>query len=131
MINLKRWGYRYRGQSKNTQVTCKGVWYLAKKESDRKQLIEDEKVRLQELFNEIPSKKILLAIRLIEKAAFMHVTLEELQDYINKHGEITRKDAEGLICKEKTTTANILNKMIEEDLIEKVGNGPSTKYIIK
>jgi len=59
---------------------------MAKKENERKQLIEDEKARLQELFSEIPCKKNLLAIRLIEKAAFMHVTLEELQDYINKHG---------------------------------------------
>ena len=52
-------------------------------------------------------------------------------DYINKQGEITRKAAEQLIGKEKTTTASILNKMIEDNIIEKVGNGPSTKYILK
>lgn len=52
-------------------------------------------------------------------------------DYITKNGKITRKEAERLIGKEKTTTSNILNKMIEEKIIKKIGNGPSTKYIIK
>ena len=52
-------------------------------------------------------------------------------DYLNKHGEITRKIAEKLINKEKTTTATILNSMLEENIIDKVGNGPSTKYILK
>ena len=52
-------------------------------------------------------------------------------NYINKMGTITRRQAEELINKEKTTTANILNKMVEENLIKKIGNGPSTKYTIK
>ena len=52
-------------------------------------------------------------------------------EYLNKHGEITRKLAEQLINKEKTTTANILNNMVENNIIDKIGNGPSTKYILK
>lgn len=52
-------------------------------------------------------------------------------NYLTKYGEITRKDAEQLIKKEKTATAFILNKMIEDNIIEKIGNGPSTKYILK
>lgn len=52
-------------------------------------------------------------------------------EYLNKHGEITRKIAEQLINKEKTTTATVLNNMIENDIIDKIGNGPSTKYILK
>lgn len=52
-------------------------------------------------------------------------------EYLNKYGEISRKQAEQIIRKEKTTTATILNKMVENNLIEKTGNGPATKYILK
>lgn len=48
--------------------------------------------------------------------------------FIEKNGSITRKDAENLIQKEKTTTATILNKMVENKVLVKVGNGPSTRY---
>ncbi|HIU12254.1 MAG TPA: putative DNA binding domain-containing protein [Candidatus Onthocola stercorigallinarum] len=51
-------------------------------------------------------------------------------EYLNKTHEITRKKAEELIGKEKTTTANLLNKMLDNKIIKKVGNGPNTKYIL-
>ena len=50
-------------------------------------------------------------------------------DYLNINGEITRKEAERLLDKEKTTTSNVLNKMISEKIIKKIGKGPNTKYI--
>lgn len=56
---------------------------------------------------------------------------KKIIDYLNKHGEIARKDAERLIEKEKTSTATILNKMIEDNIIEKIGKGPNTRYILK
>lgn len=49
-------------------------------------------------------------------------------DFINQNGSITRKEAEKLIKKEKTTTSTILNKLVEKNILIKVGNGPSTKY---
>ena len=49
-------------------------------------------------------------------------------NFIEKNGSITRKDAENLIQKEKTTTATILNKLVENKVLVKVGNGPSTRY---
>ena len=52
-------------------------------------------------------------------------------DYIKVHGEITRKNAEQLIGREKTTTAGILNGMVARNILVKVGNGPSTKYIVQ
>ncbi len=51
-------------------------------------------------------------------------------DYINKHGSITRKEAEKLIDKEKTATTFVLNEMVEDKMIEKIGKGPSIKYVI-
>ena len=50
-------------------------------------------------------------------------------DYLNINGEITRKEAERLLDKEKTTTSNVLSKMISEKIIKKIGKGPNTKYI--
>ncbi len=50
--------------------------------------------------------------------------------YIKNHHEITRKEAEKIIKKEKTATANILNKMLKNKVIKKIGEGPNTKYIL-
>ena len=50
-------------------------------------------------------------------------------DYLNINGEITRKQAERLLNKEKTTTSNVLSKMISDKIIKKIGKGPNTKYI--
>ena len=49
-------------------------------------------------------------------------------EYIEKNGSITRKNAETLINKEKTTTSILLNKLVEDNILIKVGNGPSTRY---
>ena len=50
-------------------------------------------------------------------------------DYLDKNGEITRKQAERLLNKEKTTASNVLSKMISDKIIKKIGKGPNTKYI--
>lgn len=50
-------------------------------------------------------------------------------DYLDKNSEITRKQAERLLNKEKTTTSNVLSKMISDKIIKKIGKGPNTKYI--
>lgn len=48
--------------------------------------------------------------------------------YIEKNGSITRKIAEILIKKEKTTTSTLLNKLVDDNILIKIGNGPSTRY---
>ena len=48
--------------------------------------------------------------------------------YIEKNGSITRINAQALINKEKTTTSTILNKLVENGVLVKIGNGPSTRY---
>ena len=50
--------------------------------------------------------------------------------YIEKNGYITRINAQALINKEKTTTSTILNKLVENGVLVKIGNGPSTRYEI-
>lgn len=50
--------------------------------------------------------------------------------YIEKNGFITRINAQAIINKEKTTTLTILNKLVENGVLVKIGNGPSTRYKI-
>ena len=52
--------------------------------------------------------------------------------YIEKNGSITRINAQAIIDKEKekTTTSTILNKLVENGVLVKIGNGPSTRYEI-
>ena len=52
--------------------------------------------------------------------------------YIEKNGSITRINAQAIIDKEKekTTTSTILNKLVENGVWVKIGNGPSTRYKI-
>lgn len=52
-------------------------------------------------------------------------------DYIKKYGYITRKEAEELLNKERTSVTTKLNEMTENNVIKRVGNGPSTKYVMK
>lgn len=58
--------------------------------------IKAEQKRLTEIFEEIPENKKKLVAKLIDNAAFMAATLEELQDNINKGGAVfTSKNGNG------------------------------------
>ena len=54
--------------------------------------------------------------------------LDLIIKYIEKNGSITRRIAETLIKKEKTTTSTLLNKLVDGNILIKIGNGPSTRY---
>ena len=78
-----------REHSKNSQVThmrgvVKGGVKMAAKNSKNK--INKEIKRLKELFVNMDKNKLKLAEKLIENAAFMSVTLDELKEYIREHG---------------------------------------------
>ncbi len=76
----------------------------------------------------LPSSFVVRLPRITVDRVMINGDEKLIMAYIMKHGKITRKEAEQLIAKEKTTTSNILNKMVDDKAIEKVGNGPSTKY---
>lgn len=81
------------------------------------------------LVNALPSSFVVRLPRItIDKLAAKD-DYKIIIDYLNINGEITRKEAERLLDKEKTTTSNVLNKMISEKIIKKIGKGPNTKYI--
>ena len=58
----------------------------------------------------------------------MQVTV--LKKIQNRGVGLKRINAQTLINKEKTTTSTILNKLVENGVLVKIGNGPSTRYEI-
>ncbi len=54
---------------------------------------------------------------------------ELIMEHINEFGTITRSEAQEIIGKWKTTTASILNEMVNKNRIKVIGNGPSIRYI--
>ncbi len=48
--------------------------------------IKQELERLTEIYRELPENKLALVIPLLENAAFMKITLEDLQESINRNG---------------------------------------------
>ncbi|MBO5522106.1 MAG: hypothetical protein J5986_00300 [Roseburia sp.] len=57
---------------------------------------------------------------------------EKILDYIRKNGSISSQKAASIGgYKSKSGARKLLDKMMADGVIQKVGNGPSTKYIIK
>jgi predicted transcriptional regulator len=53
---------------------------------NKEKLIKKEVLRLKKLFNDLPNTKKEVTKELIENAAFISVTLNELKDIMNKNG---------------------------------------------
>lgn len=73
----------------------KGVWIEARKEAtflgaykeeSRESKIKKEENRLKRIFKDLDKNKKNTVLSLIKNAAFMSVTLDELQEEINKNG---------------------------------------------
>lgn len=61
-----------------------GVVYVARKTKDSR--IKAEKARLKTLYDNLPESRHKLAEGLIERAAFMRVELEELEEDLKENG---------------------------------------------
>ena len=85
---------------------------------------------LELIIEALPSSFVVMLPRITMDNILTEGDDKIILEYLNKTHEITRKKAEELIGKEKTTTANLLNKMLDKKIIKKVGNGPNTKYIL-
>ena len=55
---------------------------------DKVKRIKEEKTKLEGIFKDIPESKKKLCAKLIENAAFMAVTLEDLQEIVNQEGPV-------------------------------------------
>lgn len=81
---------------------CRGVWWgrsgsgsrrqerevegMAARKKKKENRIKDEKKRLKEIFEELEENKRNLVTPLIEKAAFMSIELDDLQETIGQDG---------------------------------------------
>ena len=90
-----------------------------------------EKLGLNFEIKALPSTFIVTLPRITLNAQNIQNTdtdIDLIIEYIEKNGSITRKIAETLIKKEKTTTSTLLNKLVDDNILIKIGNGPSTRY---
>lgn len=80
---------------------------------EKKQLIKREINKLKKLYKEIPENKLKLVNGLIENAAFMKVTLDELQTIVNEEGTVVEvKNGNGFIVSQENPAQKSYNTMI-------------------
>lgn len=88
-----------------------------------------EKLGLNFEIKALPSTFIVTLPRIaLNTQNIQNTDIDLIIKYIEKNGSITRKTAETLIKKEKTTTSTLLNKLVDDNILIKIGNGPSTRY---
>lgn len=89
------------------------MWYhLADLDQDKR--IKREITRLKKLFKDIPKDTMNSVLALINNAAFMTVTLEDLQDEINQNGAVAEyKNGENQWGTKKSPEVEIYNTMIK------------------
>lgn len=68
----------------------KGIEVMIAQKQDKEKRIKKEIRRLNSLFRDMPKDTKKVAKSLIENAAFMSVTLQDLQEHINLHGTTDR-----------------------------------------
>lgn len=98
---------------------------LEKEERERKTLLKEEKdkriqaeiLKLRELFKEIAPNTFETVLSLVKNAAFMTITLEDLQEAINMDGTISEyKNGENQFGTKKSPEVEIYNTMIKNHM---------------
>lgn len=89
----------------------------AKKLKDKESNIKKEINRLKKLFEKVPAKTLDKVKSLIENAAFMTVTLDDLQDAINRKG-VVEEYQNGANQKgfKKTCEVEVYNTMVKNQI---------------
>ncbi|APM39407.1 hypothetical protein [Clostridium kluyveri] len=90
---------------------------MIKKELTKEDRIKKEINRLKKLYKDMAENTMKKVISLIENAAFMTVTLEDLQDAINKNGTISEyKNGENQYGTKKSPEVEVYNTMIKNHM---------------
>lgn len=90
---------------------------MAKKELTKEERIKKEFNRLKRIFKDLPKDKKDTAVSLIRNAAFMTVTLDDLQESINKNGVISEyQNGENQWGTKKSPEVDIYNTMIKNHM---------------
>ena len=89
-------------------------WMAKSKEKTKEQLIKSENTRLKSVFKDLDENKKKIVLPLIQKAAFMHVELEELQEVIEAEGCVCEyKNGENQYGTKKSPEVDVYNTMIK------------------
>jgi len=115
-FNADRRGYF----QKIHKARARGVWYTEKKivekidEKAKEELINKELKKLKRIFTKIDTKVKKAVENLMYNAAFMSVTLQLLQEKINKNGTVSEyKNGENQFGTKKSPEVEIYNTMIK------------------
>lgn len=86
-------------------------------EVEKNKLIKKEILRLKRIFKDLEKDKWDTAISLIKNAAFMSVTLEDLQETINREGAVSEyQNGENQWGTKKSPEVEIYNTMIKNHM---------------
>lgn len=81
---------------------------------ERLERIEQEKAKLRRQFTKLEARTKKVVASLIDNAAFMAVTLEELQDHINTNGAVSQyQNGENQWGTKKSPEVDVYNVMIK------------------
>ena len=93
------------------RLITKGVWSMEKEKLKR---IKHEKNKLNRIFKNIDEKRRKTVERLIDNAAFMAATLEDLQEDINQNGVISEyQNGENQWGTKKSPEVEVYNTMLK------------------
>ena len=85
-----------------------------KEEKTKEQKIKSEVSKLKKIYKEIDKDRMVLAIKLIENAAFMTVTLKDLQEQIVEEGSIvTATNGNGFETTQENPAQKAYNAMMQ------------------
>lgn len=86
-------------------------------EEEKNKLVKKEMLRLKRIFKDLEKDKLDTAISLIKNAAFMAVTLEDLQQTINREGTVSEyQNGENQWGTKKSPEVEIYNTMIKNHM---------------
>ena len=96
---------------------------ISKNNKEERQILRDmpdnerikaEYWRLRKLYSDIEGNKLKLVLKLIARAAFMAVTLEDLEKYISEHGCTEEyQNGENQRGKKKSSEVEVYNTMVK------------------
>lgn len=53
----------------------------------------------------------------------------KILEFVDENGIISREEASKIIGKGRSTTANVMSKLVENNVLRKINEGPNTRYI--
>jgi hypothetical protein len=111
----REWELRkiHRSFSQDPPPRKKVIFMARKKKLSRDERITNEINRLNHILKDLPKDKIDIADGLVNEAAFMRVTLEDLKEDINKNGTVDEMPQGSYSIMRESPSVKIYNTMVQ------------------